>query len=112
MRRPLALAGLTALAVIALTSALFAADILTPPPPATPRINGPSIYGQRPGRPFLYTIPATGDRPMSFAADGLPDGLKLDEKSGRITGSLSAPGETEVTLHAKNDEGAADKKFK
>lgn len=85
--------------------------ILTPKAPATPRINGPKIYGQRPGRPFLYTIPATGDRPMTFAADGLPEGLKLDEKTGRITGSVKDAGEHKVTLKAKNDKGEATKSF-
>ncbi|MEA2734056.1 MAG: alpha-galactosidase [Humisphaera sp.] len=86
--------------------------ILTPKAPATPRVNGPSIYGQRPGRPFLYTIPATGDRPMKFAADNLPDGLKVDEKSGRITGKVEKEGKYEVTLRATNDKGSAEKKFR
>ena len=44
----------------------FTSAILTPPPPATPRINGPGVFGVRPDAPFLYTIPATGDRPMEF----------------------------------------------
>ena len=38
--------------------------ILTPKAPDTPRINGAMIFGIRPGSPFLYTIPATGIRPM------------------------------------------------
>ena len=80
MRRPL-IPGLSALAVILVASAGCAAEILTPPAPATPRINGPSIYGQRPGRPFLHTIPATGDRPMTFSADGLPEGLSIDSET-------------------------------
>src|SRR5688500_10105420 len=75
-----------------------AARILTPKPPATPRINGPKVYGQRPGRPFLYTIPATGERPMTFSAEGLPEGLQLDEKTGRITGSVAKAGEYQVTF--------------
>ena len=86
--------------------------ILTPKPPATPRINGPKVYGQRPGRPFLYTIPATGERPMTFAAEGLPQGLKLDEKTGRITGSVKSAGEHPVTLKAKNAKGENAKSFK
>src|SRR5688572_8866009 len=86
--------------------------ILTPPPPATPRINGPRIYGQRPGRPFLYTIPATGDRHMTFAADGLPEGLIINTDTGRITGTTSANGEHRVTLRATNARGSAEAPFR
>ena len=86
--------------------------ILTPPGPATPRINGARIYGQRPGRPFLFTIPATGDRPLVFSADNLPPGLNLDAKTGRITGMVLNPGEFKVTLHARNDKGADEKPLK
>ena len=88
------------------------ARILTPPAPKTPRINGATVYGERTGRPFLYTIPATGERPMSFSADGLPDGLKLDEKTGQITGSVKEAGEHVVTLHAKNSLGENEKKLR
>src|ERR1700749_3257100 len=73
--------------------------ILTPPAPATPRINGANIFGVRPGSPFLFTIPATGERPMIFSADKLPRGLKLDSKTGRITGTFKSKGEFAVTLH-------------
>ena len=86
--------------------------ILTPPPPATPRINGARIYGQRPGRPFLFTVPATGDRPLKFAADGLPHGLSIDEMTGRITGSVKDVGEFVVTLRATNDKGTDTKPLK
>ena len=86
--------------------------ILTPPAPATPRINGASDFGVRPGSPFLFTIPATGDRPMVFSAKKLPSGLKLDKKTGQITGTLKTKGEFIVTLRAKNALGAAEKKFR
>ena len=62
--------------------------ILTPPSPREPRINGPSVYGVRPGRPFLYRIPATGDRPMRFSVQDLPAGLTLDAATGIIRGSI------------------------
>jgi len=81
------------------------AVILTPAAPASPRINGARVFGVRPGHPFLWQIPATGDRPMTFAAEGLPAGLALDAATGRITGSLAAPGTTTVTLHATNARG-------
>jgi len=85
------------------------AVILTPTPVPTPRINGAKVFGVRPGNPFLFTIAATGDRPMTFAAKRLPDGLALDTYSGRITGVLKAPGEHVVTLHARNRLGEAER---
>ncbi|MCX7043875.1 MAG: NPCBM/NEW2 domain-containing protein [Candidatus Sumerlaeota bacterium] len=86
--------------------------ILTPKPSPKSRINGARVFGVRPGAPFLYAIPVTGDRPMEFAANGLPQGLALDAKTGRITGALKEKGEHTVTLHAKNALGEATLKFK
>ncbi len=88
------------------------AIVLTPKPPRTPRINGARIFGVRPGHPFLYTIPATGDRPMSFSASKLPKGLQVDPQSGQITGTISKPGQYVVTLRAANQLGKAQMKFK
>jgi len=92
--------------------AAVAPFILTPAAPATPRINGASVFGVRPGSPFLFTIPATGDRPMAFSAKNLPRGLKLDIQTGHITGVLKKKGEFIVTLGAKNALGAAEKKVR
>ncbi len=86
--------------------------IRTPKPPPTPRINGPAIFGVRPGAPFLYHIPATGERPMEFSIDGLPLGLMLDTVKGNISGSIATPGAYNVVLRARNDMGQDAKKFK
>ena len=86
--------------------------ILTPAAPAAPRINGANFFGVRPGSPFLFTIPATGERPMAFSAKNLPRGLKLDSDTGRITGTLKTKGEFLVTLSAKNLLGMAEKNFR
>ena len=86
--------------------------ILTPKPGPEPRINGPRLFGARPGRPFLYRIPCTGERPIAFAVEGLPEGLSVDTRSGIITGN--APSENDqyvVKLTANNKHGAADKEF-
>jgi alpha-galactosidase len=87
--------------------------ILTPPAPREPRINGPSICGTRPGRPFLYRIPATGDRPMQFSARGLPAGLTLDAAAGVIRGAISdrTPRSHQTTLVAANARGRAERPF-
>jgi len=83
----------------------YSAHILTPKPPESPRINGARVFGVRPRHPFLYTIAATGVRPMTFRAQGLPGGLALDGKTGIITGGLAEPGEHRVTLVAENAQG-------
>ncbi len=85
--------------------------ILTPPPPPTPRINGAKVFGVRPGSPLLFTIPATGDRPMTFAVEGLPPGLSVEHSSGQITGRLTQPGRYVVTLRASNARGTASRKL-
>jgi len=89
-----------------------AAVILTPKPPRTPRINGAKIFGVRPGSPLLFTIPATGDRPLRFVADNLPNGVSLDPLTGRISGTVKKPGEYVVTLRATNDLGGDQRRFK
>ena len=94
------------------TAAADSPEMRTPPAPDTPRINGPDVFGVRPGHPFQYHIPATGRRPMEFSADDLPAGLTLDAATGDITGSLDKTGEYRLVFHAKNALGAADKKFK
>ncbi|MBQ2566601.1 MAG: putative Ig domain-containing protein, partial [Bacteroidales bacterium] len=86
--------------------------ILTPPAPAEPRIHGPKVYGERPGRPFQYRIPATGERPMTFSAEGLPHGLKLDASSGIITGKVRRKGTWNATLKAENAKGSDTRPLK
>jgi alpha-galactosidase len=83
--------------------------ILTPRPPPEPRITGARVVGVRPGRPLLFTIPATGARPVTFAARGMPAGLALDDKTGRITGALAKAGEYRLTLVARNALGSDEK---
>ena len=77
---------------VASVPAVEEAVILTPPPPPEPRINGPRVYGARPGHPVIFRIPATGNRPMTFAAEGLPAGLSLDPQTGILTGAVAARG--------------------
>ncbi len=88
--------------------------MLTPAPPKAPRIHGPLVYGVRPGSPFLYRIPATGERPMRFAVDGLPDGLEFDEDTGIIRGAIAdeTPGTHPTVLRAENGAGKDERGFR
>ena len=86
--------------------------ILTPKTGDFPRINSAKVFGVRPGSPFQYLIAATGSRPMKFSAKGLPRGLKLDAKTGLITGTVSKKGTYIVTLQAVNAKGKAQKQLR
>jgi alpha-galactosidase len=94
------------------TSAAQGKIILTPKPGPEPRINGARVFGVRPGSPFLFTIAATGERPLTFAVEGLPEGLIVDPATGQITGSIDSRGEYIVTLKATNSLGTAERSFK
>ena len=72
-----------------------------------PEIHGPRVYGASVGRPFSYAIPATGDGTLQFAARNLPAGLKVDSKTGVITGTLAAAGKTTVQLTVSSSSGQA-----
>lgn len=90
----------------------YSGYILTPEAPHTPRINGAKIYGARPGSDFLYKVAATGDRPMTFSAENLPKGLKIDSGTGVITGKVKKAGTYNVTLKAANSLGEAKRELR
>jgi hypothetical protein len=76
-------------------------------PPATPRIHPPLTIGAVPATPFLYTIPATGQAPLTFSATGLPSGLTLGASSGAISGTAPAAGSYPIAVTVTNGAGSA-----
>ena len=85
--------------------------ILTPPESKKPNLTSPGLFGVTPGNPFLYTITATGERPVTFIATNLPEGLNLDSKTGIISGKVDREGIYTVVLKARNKRGTAEKKL-
>ena len=109
--------------------------ILTPPESPAPRINGPVVYGVRPGHPIIYRVPVTGERPMKisltssarvFSRQDLQDsqdsrnpvnlvnpvkGISFDPETRIITGSIKEPGEYPLTIVAENAKGRATREF-
>jgi alpha-galactosidase len=88
------------------------AVVLTPKPSPKPRINGARVVGVRPGSPFLFTVPVTGEAPVTLSAKGLPAGLTFDSQSGLITGTLRERGTHLVKVSARNGHGSAERALK
>ena len=85
--------------------------ILTPPAPAAPRFNGAPLFGVRPNSPVIYRFPVSGERPMKFTADNLPEGLTLSESDGVLSGKIRRPGNLTFTVTAENAKGKASQEF-
>jgi alpha-galactosidase len=76
-----------------------------------PVINPPTIVGNYPNTPFLFTVPTQGMRPMKWIAKGLPLGLTLDESTGIISGIVRDSGKYDVMLTAENKYGITEGKL-
>ena len=112
VRRParVLLAAAAALAGLCPSPTLRAAQTdvaisMAAPPPA-PHLVAPATIGAVPNSPFLYTIPASGQRPMTFAAAGLPTGLTLDAATGQISGNAGPAATSAITVTATNTAGS------
>lgn len=82
--------------------------ILTPTEKPEPQINGADIWGVRPGRPIVFRVATSGERPLRFTAKGLPDGVTLDPDKGILRGTAPAQkGDYDIEVTAENAKGRA-----
>jgi hypothetical protein len=82
---------------------LDAVEVVRPPLAIT---NGPLAEGEV-GEPFDFHITTTHPA-NAFAASPLPEGLRIDPGTGRITGVPVVAGETTTRLSAANAEAGAE----
>ena len=68
-----------------------------------PKINTPRVFGASPKKPLLIKIAVTGKRPITYGAEGLPEGLSLE--GGVIKGAVSKRGTYKIKLSAENELG-------
>ena len=87
--------------------------ILTPRPGPSPRINGPKIFGVRPGSPLLFKIPASGERPLRYAREGAARGARRGrgDRPDHAAGSTH-PGTHDVVFEVSNTHGATSRPFR
>jgi len=81
--------------------------VLTPPVGPAPVYNGPAVFGARPGHPLRFRLAVSGERPLHFTAEGLPQGVRLDAATGMVTGQLPEQGRYAVDFQAENASGSA-----
>ena len=60
-----------------------------------PKINMCDHYGASPGKPILLKIPVTGQRPINYTAENLPDGLRRMSAPSYVTGCISRKSDTQ-----------------
>lgn len=76
-------------------------------------VNNPGDQSSTVGQPVNLQVTATGGTtPYSFAAQGLPAGLSIDSKTGKISGTPSTAGNSQVTVTVTDAAGTtAQAKF-
>lgn len=82
-------------------------EISMTPAPAIPRLLGPRVFAAKAGSPFLYTIAASGQAPLTFVATGLPGALALAAATGTISGTMPAAGSYPIQVTVSNAVGTA-----
>lgn len=73
-----------------------------------PVFHGAKIMGNYPGTDFLFTVPATGERPITFFSKDLPKGLNMEATTGIIKGKVTEPGSYKVKIIAANAKGKTE----
>ena len=73
----------------------------------SPRLNGARIFGCRPRSPVHITLAAAGIGPLHFEADPLPKGLRLDARTGFLSGRITTPGRHVFNVRVSGPGGEA-----
>jgi alpha-galactosidase len=103
--------GADSLPQVSVLPAIYQSPV--PPPDAgAVCVNGPSVIGFSPNKPFMTLIAASGAGPLTYSAAGLPTGLSIDKATGVISGVQTAAGDADVAVTVTGAKGSATKTIK
>ena len=110
-----AVAGGTAVITATTHDGLFTATctVTVNAPDAAPSITTSTLPDGKVGVAYSQTLAADGTAPITWSISGgaLPDGLKLDENTGGISGEPTAEGTATFTVKAENSGGSDTKEL-
>ncbi len=72
-------------------------------------INCPKVVGASPWQDFLFRLPISGKRPIKISIENLPEGLKLDQEKGWLTGRVMYEGPHPMKIIAENESGRVER---
>lgn len=70
-----------------------------------------SLKDAKINKSYSVTIRAKGTRPFTWSAEGLPNGLSINAKTGRISGKPTSAGKFTVKVSAENSAGTVTQNF-
>ena len=76
-----------------------------------PTLNPPYVIGIYPQTPLVHTVGASGQKPFTFKASGLPKRLSIDPQTGTITGTIKKAGTYKVDVTVSNAVGKVKKQI-
>ena len=80
---------------------------------AAPTITTDTLPNGKVGEAYSHTLTADGTTPITWSVSGsaLPEGLKLNETTGEISGTPTAEGTAKFTVKAENSAGSDTKEL-
>ena len=84
-----------------------------PPPPQPPNIVAPHVKNMtvQPDQPVIIPPPDNSGDPAVFTVLPVDTGLKIDPSTGGLSGTVTEPVDTTMTITAQNDSGKSSASF-
>ena len=76
-----------------------------------PKITTSKLTNATQGKSYKLTVKASGSKTITWKAKNLPEGLSINKKTGKISGTPKVSGSFKVTVYASNPVKTVSKKL-